>query len=239
MVYDYVNLHYDGRYYPIDSMRSIDEQQIYCYYNYLSQRYPTIFYDSYKMPLHFLPLSFIDGERFIKSVHLEQDSFLLEMRFDDLLSELFSEDILPFPSIVSGIFFTKETPVSYVIYVKEGYLLDIYFCPHLRNYNNLELKNYFLLPKALDIFSSMSEKFDIQGLFHAEPYAFHQHLTLTHLLMTLEYLIEHFPTITPPLPRLVDKKELKYRRSLIHFVDKHQPCARKSIVCQGFFKISR
>ena len=238
MLPEYVYLSYDGKNYPINSAARIDDLALYNYLNFMAKRYPCIFYRSYKMPVHFMPLSFMTEAKYVASLNIAQDSFFIETRFDDMLNEIFSEEILPYPSIVSGILFSETGPISYILHLKAPKSLDFYFCTHHRRAQTIGLNSYTFLTEALEVVKPIGENFDIKAIFHIEPVAFEEYLSLAHVLLSLEYLIEHFPVITPPAPRLVTSDELKFNRALVHFVHQHQPCERKTIASEGFFKAS-
>lgn len=238
MLPEYVYLSYDEKNYPINSAARIDDQVLYSYLNYMGKRYPFIFHRSHKMPVHFMPLSFMTENKFVASLNVAQDSFFLETRFDEMLHEIFSEEIFDYPSVVAGIFFSSTGPVSYILHLKAPRSLDFYFCTHHRRAQTIGLNSYTFLTEALEIVRPIGEKFDIKAIFHLEPVAFEHYLSLAHVLISLEYLIEHFPVITPPKSRLISEQEMKFNRALVHFVHKHSPCERKTIASQGFFKAS-
>lgn len=238
MLPEYVNIKYGEKNYPINSSQRIDEDALYKYFDYLCKRYPNIHHKSHKMPIHFMPLSFISDNRFVYSVNICQDSFFLESRFDEVLTEVFEENILSYPSIVAGIVFNDHVPLTYVIHLKSDYCLDFYFATHFRRKETINVNSYAYLPEALEIVTPLGHLFDIKAIFHNEPVVYSDNLSLSHLLLSLEYLIEHFPAAVPPKPSLIAHDEVKFVRSLVHFVQSHDPCPRKTVSPEGFFRSS-
>lgn len=239
MLPEYVNIKYNNKHYPINSVERIEDNSLYKYFNYISKRYPRIHYKKHQMPIHFMPLSFLCPRRFVLAADIAQDSFFLEYRLEDLLKELFDENILSYPSIVAGIVFNMQSPMSYIVHLKDDYCLDLYFATHFRQKETMEANSLKFLTEALDIITPLGHMFDIKAIFHNEPVVFDGRLSLSHLLLSLEYMIEHFPASIPPKPTLVSHEEVKFVRSLVHFVNLHDPCPRKTVIPAGFFSSSQ